>query len=512
MHVSDFGAQANGCDDTEAIQFAIDAAADQVLELDSTTYRISAPLVVSRRLRLAGGFRTRIQAIAPMPHMVVLRSAVVMSDLVFDGNWQATHVLRLEGCSDSVFDRVEVGRAVVDGVHMPREDDAGRYVINDRNAFRECFFTQCGRVHRTPGFAGEYLTHYVLHPQVVEILGATAAVDATRRVLTFAGWDPSFLRVGTPIRVRMVGPEGESFDEHRMVSAVGDSTLTLAKPLTAAHPVVDWAVGHGDGYHEVRHGDNNIHAFYGGLARSNAGYQLAFGGLYGPKMWGTQVDAAAFWPIRVGESGSGPVLGAIFDGLYFEGNAGAGANFLLAGAQNFTIRNVTERGGGTAVQTETAFPTGVRGAYIGNDGITSLGDGGFRVHAESTALNSPVVRGAVNWRASQMFVGNPANPYAFDPAEPVDTGVGSVVWISTPVQGLTLAGTPALTCVAGRMVWLVNRGPGELTLQDRSTRGGSALWLSGQRDRVLPRWSGIALACDGFRWVEVGSAPIGGGE
>jgi hypothetical protein len=86
------------------------------------------------------------------------------------------------------------------------------------------------------------------------------------------------------------------------------------------------------------------------------------------------------------------------------------------------------------------------------------------------------------------------------------------VWISTPVQGLTLAGTPALTCVAGRMVWLVNRGPGELTLQDRSTRGGSALWLSGQRDRVLPRWSGIALACDGFRWVEVGSAPGGVGE
>jgi hypothetical protein len=492
--------------DTALLQAAFDGGGLVDLE-PGRVYEIDQPLRIDRRVKIRGGFNAKIKAVGPVDQLLTISvSGIAIEDVAFDGAWNAGDGVVMEGCSTSIFTRCVFQRAIRDGVHHPSHDPDGNYLINDRNTYLDCTWTQNGRVYRTPGF-GTYIGRHVVTQQVHDLSDVSFTLSADRKTLGVFGWDPSFLRRGDPIRIAT-----EEHDVYRMIEEVGPNTITLHKPMPEQHPIIGVAIGHGDGHYEKRHGDNNIHLFLGGLARTNAGFQFAFAGLYGPKMLGVQLDTCPFWPIRVGERSSGPVLGSIFDGLYFEADAGAGANFLLVAAQNFTIRNGVERGGGNAGQYELAYTYGVRGAIVGNEGISSIGDTGFKIRAEATSLAYANVRGAVNWGAKQMFVGNPGNPHAFDPAEPVDTGVGSVVWISTPVQGLTLAGTPALTCVAGRMVWLVNRGPGELTLQDRSTRGGSALWLSGQRDRVLPRWSGIALACDGFRWVEVGSAPIGGGE
>jgi hypothetical protein len=96
-----------------------------------------------------------------------------------------------------------------------------------------------------------------------------------------------------------------------------------------------------------------------------------------------------------------------------------------------------------------------------------------------------------------------SNPYVYDPSQPVNTGVGQIVWMSTGGEDRVLAGSPALELIKGRVVWLVNRGPKTLHLQDRTSRATSKLWLKYGSDRTLQPWDSVQLACDGYRWVEL---------
>jgi hypothetical protein len=494
---SSYGAAGNGqTDDTVALQTAIDAAAGEVLELDQGPYLISAPLVVSMKIAIRGGLGSTIKASAPMREMVrIACSGGRMSEVHLDANFAADFCVLMHGCSNWVFESVSGHEAKVDGVHHAAENDAGSYAINDRNMWLNPSFSRCGTLHRTAGLTGEYRARVL----VQQIVTAPGTVDTVGNVATFSDFDPSFLRPGDPIRVG---------DEYRVITASTASTVTVARAFDEAHVGADFAAGHGDGWHEEKHGDNNIHALFGGLFRSNAGYQLAFAGLYGPRVYGVQIDSCPFWGVRLGESSSVAHLGTILDGIYFEGDAMAGANIMIAGnAQNFAIRCPIESTGTSTPSDEIDLSVGVhqaQGVYLGKLGIFPVGQPyGARSHLGSTLLSNAYARGVTTEFSAQLNEGSGTPGHTFDQSQPVDTYKSNTVYlgISSP-NGATLTGSPAIVLVAGKTLRLVNRGPGPLHLRDDSGTG-SRLFLRGRADRTLAPYEGLTVTCDGYRWIEV---------
>jgi hypothetical protein len=407
-----------------------------------------------------------------------------LSDVVLDANCKADHALYLAGCSRSHFDRVEVGGALYDGVHLAKHQDGGAHAINDANAFAGLTAGGNGVFFRTPGVGTEHL----FAQQISTLTGASASVAAGSNIVSFDGVDLTELgiRAGDPLRVVTGGREF-----FLIQGVLSESTLRVSLAPDVSVSGCDFAIGRGCGYYEEDgSGDNNTNQFLGGLFRCNAGYGLALGGGYGPSVVATQFDFGRFWAIRVGcdstEIGITISMSPAFWRPYFE----------TFEAKPFLVRACTGMGvyhpNAPADLFDIPHPENARGVCVDDEGIRPIGFS--RSYVPATKTLDARLEGHTELGGAAI--------------QPVPTGApldaSGVHWILRPgLEPITLSGTPTLAIRGSKPLWLQNDGPGSITLQDESVLAGSKLKLRSPT-LTLEEKQIVHLLCDGVHWIHVG--------
>jgi hypothetical protein len=502
-HVDDYGARGDGVSrDDEAIQAAIDRAIqlNREVELDARTYVLHAPLRIPNFVHLRGAYRggdtphvgtgdgrTILRGALPMSDVLGVTNGrtVRISDIVLDANWLADHCLYLAGCVHSHFERVTVGGARFDGVHLAKFHN-GLSVINGGNVFRALETTANGRFFRTSGVN----TDHLLAQQCHLLIGAKAHVASGDNVVAFSGVDLTVLglRPGDPLRV--VTGAREFFLVQGVLS---DTTLRVSQAPDVTAVDCDFAIGRGDGYHEVNgSGDNNTTTFEGGLFRSNAGYAIALGGGYGCRVYGGQFDYGRFWAVRVGCDDIDPLVGTTvsmapaFYSSYFE--SFERAPFLFRACTSAGVYHPTAPAHGY----DTPHPESVRGVWVDDEGLWPIGTVRSRIPATKT-LDARL-------EGHTELGGYVIQPVPTD----VPLDASGVHWILRPgTTPVLLMGTPTLALRGSKPLWLQNDGPGAVTLQDESVLAGSKLKLRSPT-LTLEEKQIVHFLCDGVHWIQVG--------
>lgn len=505
--VEDYGAVGDGVtSDAAAIQLAIDKGIEvnKSVRFRARTYLVDVELVITNFAVLKGAPRSGLTEIAgPGSGLTTLKAegnirsliaisgnrSVLLSDISLNGNRACDYCLLLQGASNSTFERLGVTKALADGVHLAALDDDGVPTINDRNTWSDLRASNNGTLYLTSDLLSAF-NAYGLSTQLSEQPGASAATSTGSNVVSFVGIDLAAVgvRPGDPVALG----SGPATIHTMVVSVGGATTLTVAEAMADTASGLSFAFGRGDGYHEVRHGDNNLGSFYGGLFRSNAGYAMAFDGLYGPTVIGHQIDYHPFWGIRIGTNGSGPVIGCRIIGPYFE-TIGV-KPFLLRGSNNIGIYHPMDN----AYQNDPVDYLGnaannVSGMYINAEGMKPI----------SYLMNELPSNNLVNATVSKNFYLRSAI------MQPVnETGTNDPVTafpIMRPgTSTLTLTGTPtfATTGREGKVMCLLNEGPATVVLQDDSVLAGSKLRLTSSA-YSMGAGDSVLMVCTGAEWFEV---------
>jgi hypothetical protein len=563
VHVEDFGAVGDGVTpDHEAIQAAITKAiaVNKPVHFDARTYRVEAELIVpdfvalcgtprsgSRRLGafrddqgriivVPGDGRTILQAGAPIRSVLSITgdtaksTDVLVRDIVFEGARKAIHGVYIMGCSNSTFDRITVGSALSDGIHLTDHNDRGIEVINDNNTWTELEASQNGTLLVNTESLRDYYTAWnvpgraigepFLAPEQAPQLyaGATAAVVTGNQEVKFSGLDFSALdlppRPGDPLRI---GTGDRT--RHLYIYSVMDDTLVASEPFDYTASGLDFAIGIGDGYHEVPHRDNNHNSFYNGILRRNAGYAFAFNGAYGPVVVGHQIDLQPFWGMRFGLEGGTPVIGTRVLGAYFE--AIDRKPFLLRATNNIGIYNPMDEDWKTDPIDYGGHPENNIGLYVNVGGLKPIGTTVFRNEVPTTNLLNASVNGSLFMTEVIMQQteriptippeGLPAGGAVLNVTGPNDPGsMFARLRAGLPGDTFTLTGEPTFVVAGrgGKLMILKNDGEGTVTLQDHTVLPGSS-GTTGSRLRLSsPRFTmekhdTIVLVCDGEFWFEV---------
>ena len=518
IHVRDFGASECMDDNApainEAIQFAIKT--NQVLHFDPVIYKVGSPLVIDNFLTLRGAprsgnieadgggtGRTEIRAVSLMRSVFEFATnnsfnvRVDMRDIIADGNNNANHGLYLSGVSFSEFRNVGAIRCLSDGIHCTRESDNGRYVINDQNRWLNCGAGSCGIVRRTIE-----LLRNDTNPQLNELYeNARVQCIEGSNIISFDGvdlrdWnlragDPLFF--GDPIEWRGEERlEGEFFTTFVGLLNGTDMIVGDIVPFTRAN--MHFCVCSGDGYHEERHGDNNINIFEGGLVRGNAGYGFVFDGLYGPNVTSVQVDFHPTWGMRFGTRGGNPVIKAQVNDCYFE-TLGA-SPVLLKSTEQFLMIGPMAKGwddAGTTIDLRSP-QANATWMLIDKNGIS--GGDGCRNFLRTSSLEGAKVSKGLFFQGQTLA--------SYDPSSTM-TLRESYVEIREP-QGwdgndVVLNGNPVFTFQPGKVMTIYNAGGANIILLDR--RAGTGLQLESAQVVLLPK-STIHLRCAGGFWRQDG--------
>lgn len=374
VYVRDYGAVGDGVtDDYAAILAAMTAAGERPLVFDALTYAVASEVDTSgcasrewRGVAGSSGARTIIKATGGQRATVNVHSGVMRcSGVTFDGGRSALYSVRIESAALSTFTDCRAVNALRDGVHLPATG------INDTIAWYGLWTSGNGTLHVSAGLFAAYAAYVAVRAAIA----GTCATSSGSMVVTFSG-APDLttlgIRAGDPVRIGGSAQYGMvvSIDSATQLTVAFDTATGLSATTDSG---LDYAIGVGDGYHEARHGDNNIAAFAGTqLHRGNAGYGLVFDGLYGPRVSGTvQIDSHPFWGMRVGTDGGGAVLSSVFDGLYFEGVAPK--SMLLRSAQMTSIRGCLALGSLAASASYCGNAANCSGVFLGED-VETIGN------------------------------------------------------------------------------------------------------------------------------------------
>ena len=498
--VDDFGplsAKGDGTtDDTAAIQLAIDAgiASNRPVRFGARSYAIKREIVVngicgllgtaragSTQREGVGDGRTVLRAAAPLRSVLRITDPVQLDNMNIEGKRYADYGMLLHGCSESSFRHVSVSGCRVDGVHLSAYDDDGNHAINDSNEWTHFKFTANGTLHVSTGLKSEYVGSYVLDEQIVEHSASASTATGSREV-SFSGVNLYSLGVrrGDPVRV------GSPAVHLTIEEVTGASTVRVSEVLSQTASGLPFALGVGDGYREERHGDNNLHGFYSGLVRSNAGNGMGFDGLYGPSCSLVRYEYHPFWGTRIGSIGSDSVIGSEFRRCYWESN-GAGP-MLVRAAVNMgvyhpnSLPNMFDFGG---------HPESVHGGIlVSGEGVRSIGpQAGIKNHLHTDRVVNATIEGPTNLKRVQVW---PSGSGTISVNAPV-------IQLMSPAD---LTGTPTIEPVDGRTVVLVG---GTVTLHDESDLPGTKLRLATPTVQLSSRDT-ITLHCVGDTWVEVARA------
>jgi hypothetical protein len=220
----------------------------------------------------------------------------------------------------------------------------------------------------------------------------------------------------------------------------------------------DYAIGVGDGWHELRHNDNNILRARGGLMRGNAGSGWVCRGLYGPLLARAQMDFNAFYGIVIGDNQHGLVFNSSISVPYFENN-GAGAIFSAA-ASGLTIDQPMWLGSETKLR--GGFIAENFGWYSDNTGVHPIN--------EFTNSNIPTTEG-FNFFARGTFATPSAVLITIDqPNYPAQIPVNKDRNINIIADGkdVSFTGTPTVANgVDGQEITICNVGEHNLIFRDR---------------------------------------------
>ena len=498
--VDDFGplaAKGDGTtDDATAIQMAIQAgiASNRPVRFAARSYAVKREIVVDGMCGLigtaragdqqregVGDGRTVLRAAAPIRSVLRFTKPVQIENLNVEGRRLADYGMLLHGCSDSCFRHVSVSGCKRDGVHLSAYDDEGTHAINDANRWEHFKFTANGTLYVSQGLKNEYVGARVLNEQVQEV-AAKASTTAGSRHITFIGINLHDIgaRRGDPVRIGAAG----AVKHYTIETVVDAATVEVSEKAAATASDLPFALGVGDGYHEQRHGDNNMHGFDTGLVRSNAGNGMGFDGLYGPACSLVRFEYQAFWGTRVGSHGNAAVIGSDFRRCYWESN-GAGP-MLIRSAVNLGVYhpnappNMFDYGG---------HPENIHGGVlVSSEGIRPIGpDASIKNHLQTDRVVHATIEGRTNLKRAQIWPATtdtiPVNAPAVQMMAPGD-----------------LVGTPTLKVDEGRMVVLC--GGAQVTLHDESDLPGSKLRLT-TPNVTLNQHDTLTLYCIGGEWREV---------
>ena len=492
----DFGAAGDGqADDADALQAAIDAsiASRLPLRLGARVYGTSRELCVCEPVQIIGtpqigwaGYTSRLAALAPMRSVLYAAARIDAQNLALAGNRKAQHGLWAAGIGQARFVNLRVGTTRSDGIHLVAQTDAGGYANNDQATYDGLRLTACGTLWCHPELTQQYLGYYVAADQI-EAKPAAATVQAGSRTAQIEGVDLAEvgIRAGDWIRVG---------DQARMLLDPVDGGYSVSDAWSKSADSKPAALGTGDGYHEIRHGDNNLAHVRGGLSRNCVGYALAFDGLYGPRVEHHQVDYCPGWAVRVGTRGHSPVYCMTWDGGYFEGLGER--PFLLAAAQSIEIRNAQD----LAWKTDPATYAGGKGYSFGNltnaHGTARVGAvQGTPNQVPASQLRAPYCSYAMRYESRTYYQDGPPG-YGWPKGKPLDPWC-SVVWVH-PQGDVREIGAVATAGKAGQWLLLGVRGGGTLVL----TRSASLAICT--ESAVMHDGDTVQLMCDGSRWVEIG--------
>jgi hypothetical protein len=458
--------------------------------------------------------KTTIKAGAAIRSCLTIWSTCVIKNIGFDGARLSTYCMYWQGCSLSYFENVGVVSALRDGVFLTNNDDNGNHAINATNTLIDFATARNGTLFYHPDILQELepFKQRIDLPQtsLSPLQGATCELTKDSGDIVFSGVDLTTLnlRKGDPIRVGT--GVNKQFGIVASVHNASHLTAYLAPygtaSVTAAGQI--FAIGSGDGWHEMRSGDNNIAVMLSGFHQSNAGFALAFDGMYGPTLTGQQIEYHPFWAIRVGSQGGDPVISSSFTKLYFEA-LGANKPFCCVSAQAMTVISPIDNDGTPDHNIDYPAGPGTNiGIYINKEGIQPIGTPGGVKNTVASAylLNAISDEGFAFFKRELAPAGGPG--YVLS-VTGTTTLSGNYAILEPAGLDRVLTGTPTIepANAAGRLVYLQCKGPNAITFQNDSLLpgglNGSKLKLRSQKV-TLSQFEGILLFSDGSYWHEVG--------
>lgn len=351
VHAPWFGATGDGStDDTTALEksFAAAARLKAVLFIPTGTYNVSRELTISTsgmRIRgdgqsggIVGGIdRTILTCTNPAQRSILnfANDEARVESIMLDCANNAKYGVRCELTSQSVFRDMLVTRSVLDGYYIDFQRDLGGGAFNDFLTLQECSAYLCGSVFVSAGLASDYGGGIPLHPVTAT---GTVAINAYSPVITGTGTNflaagarpGDWIRVGTAPNTYAL--EIETIDSDTQITAYGSSYPTVS---LSGQP---YAIGVGDGYHEMPGSDNSRALIIGGLWRGIGGSGIRSGiSLYGPTIIKPQLDTCGIFGIVIGTNGYTTGITSSILSPYFEGQSGSFACIGSINAAGLTI-------------------------------------------------------------------------------------------------------------------------------------------------------------------------------
>lgn len=220
--------------------------------------------------------------------LAVLAPRVIVDCVGVNADRLATYGWYMSNIALSVFTRCSAKNAIVDGFHVPTVVSAN----NNTAKFVDCYSTENGVTYVTSGISGQYTYG------TRSVITGTAETTAGNATITIAGSSTDLttlpIRKGDVIRVgsvrRVLANSGvadyTAGSDYMQISSVTATTVVLQGNSTNLPTFtgtgLNFAIGVGDGFRDIRHADSNVIEFDNCRFVTNGGSGLVATSVYGP--------------------------------------------------------------------------------------------------------------------------------------------------------------------------------------------------------------------------------------